>query len=111
MESSEIINKTKDALSPFETENIVKFIKGLTFSSIIGNPVILCILLAVFFFAVIKRSRFLLLFLFACITIACLIHYTLPDNGEMTLSSILPFVGGGLVIGAVIIYFGFIKTE
>ncbi len=111
MEKVEIINKTKDVLSPFETENIVKFVKGLTFSTVLGNPYILCILLVVFFFAVIKRSKFILLFLFSCISIAALIHYTLPDSGEMTPGTLLPFAGGALVIGGVLIYFGLIKSE
>jgi hypothetical protein len=111
MDHTEIINKTKEVLSPFETENIVKFIKGLTFSTIFGNPILLCILLVVFFFAVIKRSKFILLFLFTFISVAALVHYTLPDNGEMSPSSLLPFAGGALVIGAVLIYFSFIKSE
>ncbi|HTP66811.1 MAG TPA: hypothetical protein VMJ66_15575 [Geobacteraceae bacterium] len=111
MDKSEIINRTTEALAPFETENIVKFIKGLTFSTIFGNPFILCFILVIFFFAVIKRSKFILLFLFACISGAALIHYTLPDSGEMSLSSLLPFAGGGVAIGAVLIYFGLIKSE
>jgi hypothetical protein len=109
MEKTEIIDKTREVLSPFETENIVKFIKGLSFHSIITNPLLLGILLAVFFFAVIKKSKFLLLFLFACVSVAVLFHYALPEEGEMTLSSLLPFAGGGVAIGAVLIYFGFIK--
>ena len=111
MDNQEVLNKTKDVLSPFETENIVKFIKGLTFSTIFGNPFILCFILVIFFFAVIKRSKFILLFLFACISGAALIHYTLPDSGEMTMSSLLPFAFGGVAIGAVLIYFGYIKSE
>ncbi len=111
MEKTQIIDKTKDVLSPFETENIVKFIKGLTFSTIFGNPVVLCILLIVFFFAVVKRSKFIILFLFTCVSVAALIHYTLPESGEMTLGTILPFAFGGVAIGAVLIYFGFIKSE
>ncbi len=111
MDNSELINKTKEVLSPFETENIVKFVKGLSFSTVLGNPIVLCLLLVVFFFAVVKRSKFLLLFLFACISIAALIHYALPDNGEMTMTSLLPFAGGALVIGGIIIYFSLIKSE
>jgi hypothetical protein len=111
MEKTEIIDKTKEVLSPFETENIVKFIKGLSFDTIFGHPLFLVILLIVFFYAVIKRSKFLLLFLFTCISVAALLHYTLPESGEMTISTLLPFAGGGVAIGAVIIYFGFIKAE
>jgi len=111
MEKTEIIDKTKEVLSPFETENIVKFIKGLSFDTIFGHPIFLGILLVVFFFAVIKRSKFLLLFLFTCVSVAALLHFFLPESGEMTLSSLLPFAAGGVAIGAVIIYFGFVKSE
>jgi uncharacterized membrane protein len=111
MEKTEIIDKTREVLSPFETENIVKFIKGLSFSNIFSHPLFLGLLLILFFFAVYKRSKFLLLFLFSCISVAALLHFFLPESGEMTLSSLLPFAGGGVAIGAVIIYFGFIKSE
>jgi len=111
MENQDIIAKTKEALSPLETENVVKFVKGLSFSTVIGNPWVLAILLIVFFFAIIKRSKPVLLFLFTLLSLMCLIHYTLPEGGELTLSSLLPFVGGSLVIGSVLIYFIFIKTE
>lgn len=111
MDKTELINKAKEVLSPFETENIVKFIKGLSFTVIIGNPFILGLFLLLFFYAVFKRSKFILLFLFTCVSVAALIHYTLPESGEMTLSTLIPFAGGGVVIGAVLIYFGFIKSE
>lgn len=111
MEKTEIIDKTKEVLSPFETENIVKFLKGLSFDTVFGHPLFLGLLLVVFFFAVIKRSKFLLLFLFTCISVAALLHYFLPENGELSLTSLLPFAGGGVAISAVIIYFGLIKSE
>jgi len=111
MEKQEILNKTKEALTPFETENLVKFVKGLSFSTVLGNPWMLAILAIVLFYAIIKRSKFVLLFLFAFISLMLLIQYTLPAEGALTLSSLLPFVGGGLVIGSVLIYFIFIKTE
>jgi hypothetical protein len=111
MEKQEIITKTKDALTPFETENIVKFIKGLSVTTVMGNPWILGILVIVLFYAIIKRSKFVLLSLFTIVSLMFLIQYTLPESGEFTLSTLLPFVGGGLVIGMVLIYFTFIKTE
>jgi hypothetical protein len=109
MEKTEIINKAKEVLSPLETENIIKFLKGLNFNSIIGNPIILGLFLLLLFYAVIKRSKFILLFLFTCISVAALIHYTMPESGVMSLSTLLPFAGGGVAICAILIYFGFIK--
>ena len=111
MEKQEILDKTKYVLSPFETQNIIKFVKGLTFSSVLGNPWMLAILAIVLFYAVIKRSKFVLLSLFTFFALILLIQYTLPTGEDFTLSSLLPFVGGGLVIGSVLIYFIFIKGD
>jgi hypothetical protein len=111
MEKQEILDKTKDVLSPFETEHIVKFVKGLTISTVIGNPWMLAILAVILFYAVIKRSKFVLLFLFTLFSLMLLIQYTLPETGDFNLSSLLPFIGGGLVIGSVLIYFIFIKGD
>ena len=69
------------------------------------------VIVVVFFFAVIKRSKFVILFLFTLLSLMALVHYTLPEGGEMTASSLLPFAGGCLGIGAVLIYFTFIKVE
>jgi hypothetical protein len=111
MEKQQILDKTKDVLSPFETENIIRFIKGLSFSTVIGNPWMLAILAVLLFYAVIKRSKFVILTLFTLFSLMLLIQYTLPTGGEMTLSSLLPFVFGGLAIGAVLIYFIFIQGD
>lgn len=111
MEKQVILDKTKEVLSPFETEHIVKFIRELTVSKVIGNPWMLAILAVVLFYAVIKRSKFVLLFLFTLFTLMLLIQYTLPATGDLNLTSLLPFMGGGLVIGSVLIYFIFIKGD
>ena len=111
MEKQEVIAKAREALTPLETENIVKFVKELSFTTVMGNPWVLGILAVVFFFAIIKRSKFVLLFLFTLLTLMALVHYTLPAGGELTVTGFLPFAAGCLGIGAVLIYFNFIKTE
>jgi hypothetical protein len=111
MEKQEIIAKTREALTPFETENIVKFVKELSFTTVMGNPWMLGILVIVFFYAIIKRSKFVLLFLFTLLSLMALVHYTLPAGGELTVTGFLPFAAGLLAIGAVLIYFIFIKAE
>ena len=111
MEKKQIIVKAQEVLTPFETENVVKFVKELSFTTVMGNPWMLSILVIVFFFAVIKRSKFVLLFLFTLLTLMALVHYALPAGGELTASALLPFAGGCLGVGAVLIYFIFIKTE
>jgi hypothetical protein len=111
MDNQEVLNKTKDVLSPFETENIVKFVKGLTVSSVIHNPWMMAIIIIVLFYAVIKKSKFVILSIFTFFSLILLIQYTLPTGEDLTLSTLLPFVGGGLVIGSVLIYFIFIQGD
>jgi hypothetical protein len=111
MQKELILSKTEQALSPFETENIIKFIKELSITTIFHNPWILTLLLVVFFFAVIKRSKFVLLFLFTLLTLMALIRYTLPAGPDLSVSTLLPFAFGCLAIGGVLIYFIFIKVE
>lgn len=111
MEKEQIIDKAQQVLSPFETENIIRFVKELTFKTVINNPWILALLVVVFFFAVIKRSKFVLLFLFTLLSFMALVQYTLPQAGELNVTTFLPFAFGCLGIGAVLIYFIFIKVE
>jgi hypothetical protein len=112
MEKQELITKTKDALTPFETENVIKFMQSLSLKSAMENPWLIGAFLIIFFYAVIKRSKFVLLTLFSVISLMVLIRYTFPPPGdELNLSSTLPFVGGGLLIGGVLLYFNFVKTE
>jgi hypothetical protein len=111
MEKELIISKTEQVLSPFETEHIIKFIKDLSFTTIFNNPYIFTLLLVVFFFAVIKRSKFVLLFLFTLLSLMALVRYTLPTGPDLTATTMLPFAFGCLAIGAVLIYFIFIKAE
>jgi hypothetical protein len=62
---------------------------------------------------VIKRSKPVLLSLFAAISIMFLVRFTLPgsEEVELSLSSTLPFAFGGVAIGGVLIYFSFIKSD
>ncbi len=111
MEKEQLITKTEEVLSPFETVNIIRMIKELSFKTMMDNPWILALLVVVFFYAVIKRSKFVLLFLFTLLSLLALVQYTLPMANEITATSLLPFAFGCLGIGAVLIYFVFIKVE
>ncbi len=110
MEKQQMIANAQEALANFETANIVKFVKELSVKTVIENPWILALLVVVFFFAVVKRSKFVLLFLFTLFSLMALVH-TLPQTQEFTATSLLPFAFGCLSIGAVLIYFTFIKVE
>lgn len=112
MEKSVLIDKAKDTLAPFQTEHIINYVKSLTLKSAMENPWIISAFLILFFYAVIKRSKFVLLTLFTVISLMILMRYTFPAGGdELSLSSTLPFVFGALLIGVVVIYFNFIKTD
>jgi hypothetical protein len=112
MEKQELITKTKETLSPFETENVIKFLQHLTLKSAMENPWLIGGFLIIFFYAVIRRSKFVLLALFSIIAVMVLVRFAFPPKGdELNLSSTLPFIFGGLLIGGVLLYFNFIKTE
>jgi hypothetical protein len=112
MDKEKLLEKAQETVSTFETENVIAFLKEMTVKSLLDNPAVLILFAVVFFYAVIRKSRFVLLFLFSILSLMLLIHYTLPAAGEpLTASNTLPFALGGLGIGAVIIYFTFIKTE
>ena len=111
MEKQQMIEKTTEALRPLETENLMNTIQTLTLTEIFTNPVVLVVILAVLFFGVFKRSMPVLLTLFFLIAMIVFVRYAMPPPGqELTLSSVLPFVGAGVGIGAVIIYFSMIKS-
>jgi len=111
MNKEQLVTRTEETLKPFETENIVKFIKEFSFHSFVEHPWLIALFAVIFFYAVIKRSKFLLLFLFSFFSILLLVRYTLPADGELSVRSLLPLAGGGLTIGGIIIYFAFIKSE
>ena len=113
VDKQEVISKAQTALTPFETENIFNFMRTLTFKSAMENPYLIGTFMVLFFFAVVKRSKPVLLSLFSAISIMFLVRFTLPAEAgnELTLSSTLPFAFGGLSIGAALIYFVFIKGD
>lgn len=114
MEKERMIETAKEKLTPFETGNLIDFIQNLTLKSAMEHPLIIVIFLLFAVYAVLTRSKFILLFLFAGISIMLLVRYTLsPETvgGGITLSSTLPFLAGGLVIGGALIYLAFIKND
>jgi|ERR1035441_5213450 hypothetical protein len=111
METGNILDRIEKALTPLETENVINFFKELSLKTLMDNPWMLFILAFVLLFAIFKRSKFILLFLFSFIMFIALIHYTLPSGKDLTVTSFLPFAFGSLCIGLVILYFAFIKTE
>lgn len=113
MEKEAVLDKAKTVLAPFETENVFNFMRNLSFKSAMEHPLFIGLFMIIFFYAVFKRSKPVLVVLFAAIAIMFLVRFTLPaDQGnELTLSSTLPFAFGGLAIGSALIYFMFIKGD
>jgi len=112
MDKEAILRKTAEILAPFETERLVDYVRHLTVQKAITNPWFDVAFFILAFYAVIKRSTFVLGALFTAASLLLLVHYTVPaEGGELSLSSTLPFAFGALAIGGVLIYWNFIKTE
>ena len=107
-----MLQRAAKTLSPFETQNIIHTLQHLTVKSAVGNPWFVAGFLVLAFYAIIKKSMFVLSSLFTAAAVMLLIHFTLPvDGGDLSLSTTLPFAFGGIAIGAVLIYLTFIKSE
>lgn len=112
MDKQQMAEKTTEILRPFETANLIDTIQHLTLKQIFYNPVILIIIATVLFFGIIKKSKGVLLTLVILIGLIVILRFAMPAPGdEFSMSSMLPFIGFGLLIGCVIIYFSFIKSE
>lgn len=114
MEKEQMLQTAKEKLTPFETGNLIEFIQNLTLKSAMEHPFVIVVFLLFAVYAVVTRSKFVLLFLFASISIMLLIRYTLSPEvvGDgLSVSSTLPFIAGGLIIGGALIYLTFIKHD
>jgi len=112
MKTQQILSSAQKALAPFETANVVSFIQNLTVESALRNPFLMIFFAILLFYALIRRSKTVLVLIFSSIALMFLVRYTLPSGeGELSLGSTVPFAFGALAIGAVIIYVIFIKGE
>lgn len=112
MDKQQLIDKTTETLRPFETANLIETIQHLSVKQVFSHPVVLVLIIAIFFFGVVKRSKTVLLSLFSLICIAVIMRYSMPVPGDdLSMSSMFPFIGGGLLVGGVIIYFSLIKSD
>jgi membrane protein CcdC involved in cytochrome C biogenesis len=112
MDKQQLVEKATETLRPFETANLIDTIQHLTVRQVFSHPAVLILIIAIFFFGVVKRSKTVLLSLFSLLCIAVIMRYAMPAPGDdLSVSSMLPFIAGGLVIGGVVIYFSFIKSD
>ncbi len=111
MDKQQLIEKTTETLRPFETSNLMTTFQNLSLHQIFTHPAVLITIVSVLFYGIIKRSTPVLLTLFFLIAMIVFMRYAMPPPGqELSLSSIGPFIGFGVVIGGVIIYFSMIKS-
>lgn len=112
MDKQQLVEKATETLRPFETSNLIDTMQHLSVKQVFSHPVVLIMIIAIFFFGIIKRSKAVLLSLFSLICIATIMRYTLPAPGDdLSMGSMLPFIGGGLLVGCVVIYFSLIKSD
>ena len=112
MDKEQFVEKATEVLRPFETANLMNTIQNITLKQLFTHPAFLIIFSAVFFFGVIKRSKTVLLTLFTLIAFIVIARFAIPAPGEeLSMKAMLPFIGGGVAIGAVIIYFSLIKSD
>lgn len=112
MDKQQLVDKTTETLRPFETANLIETMQHLTVTQVFSNPAVLIIVSVIFIFGVVKRSKPVLLSLFALFCIAVIVRFAMPAPGDdLSTSSLLPFIGGGLLIGCVTIYFTLIKSD
>ena len=112
MEKERLIVKTNQILQPFETQNVIGFLKELSTKSITDNPAVTFLLFLIFLYALWRWSRRMLLFLFTLLSFTMLVRYTLPGpEVALTINSTLPFVIGCMGIASVLLYFAFIRTD
>lgn len=112
MDKQKLVEKTAETLRPFETANLIESMKHLSINDVFSHPVVLIVIVAIFFFGVVKRSKPVLLSLFSLFCIAVIMRYTMPAPGDdLSVTSMLPFIGGGLLVGGVVIYFSLIKSD
>lgn len=112
MDKQQLVDRATETLRPFETANLIETMQHLSVKQIFSHPVVLILIIAIFFFGVVKRSKTVLLSLFSLICIAVIMRYAMPAPGDdLSMSSMFPFIGGGLLVGGVIIYFSLIKSD
>jgi predicted RND superfamily exporter protein len=112
MDKQQLVDKAAETLRPFETSNLIETIQHSSVKQVFSHPAVLILLIVIFFFGVVKRSKTVLLSLFSLLCIAVIMRYAMPAPGDdLSMTSMFPFIGGGLLIGCVVIYFSLIKSD
>lgn len=112
MNTERLNETTQQVLRKLETENVIDFIQKVNAKTFTDHAGITSLLVLLFFIALWRWTRVVLLFFFTLISMSLLIKYTLPPGGIiLTIRSTLPFVLGCMGIASVLLYFIFIRSE
>ena len=112
MDKERMIVEANQVLQPFETQNVIAFLKELSMQTVTDNPKVTFLIFLAFLYGLWRWSRFVLLFVFSLLSFIMLIRYALPPPGtELTVNSTLPFVLGSMGVASVLLYFIFIRTD
>lgn len=91
---------------------IIDFLTSAKLMDLAVDPRVLFLAAVVFIAAVLLRSKFVLLLLFALGGVLAVIRYTNLDTGTAAMDKhMLTFVGGILAVAVVLIYFLFIRGD
>ncbi len=101
-------------LQNLQTERLMHYIQQLDVQQLVQNPVLLGSIGALSLLSLIMRWRLLLVTLLSITGFVWLVHYVQQQGTELSsLSSdnLLLFVGGGVTLIALVIYYLFVKVE
>lgn len=104
-----------DFFRRFETERVFAWLKTLNMGELVHNRYFVGAVAALAILSYLMRWRLLLAAVLGVAGFAWLLSYTLQQGtslgGGLENSSLLVFVGGGVVIVGVVIYLLFIRTD
>jgi uncharacterized membrane protein YedE/YeeE len=108
------MNAVREYLEPFRTERIVTLLQEINLGDLLYNRWFLAAMALFTIVALSLRRQALVLTVLAALAFACLVDYSLQKNpaiDRVGSEPVLVFVGGGLVLIFVMIYFLFIKHD
>ncbi|MFA5516535.1 MAG: hypothetical protein WDA20_09640 [Desulfuromonadales bacterium] len=101
-------------LQNLQSERVMAYIEQLDVQQLVENPVLLGAIGVLALVSLIMRWRLLLVAVMSVTGFVWLIHYVQQQGTELTglgSNNLLLFVGGGVALIALVIYYLFVKAE
>lgn len=89
--------------------DIKYYISDVLWDELIRNPLFLTAVGIFFILSIIKGWKNISLIIFSVVSVTLVTHFLLPE--DFGLSNLFPFVGGILAVGAIGLYFFFVKSK